>query len=474
MSSPQVFPEIDAVSVDRLSTLKRSFESSNVNKLIQNSLCSNHLEFVTEVRNYMQSRDSEFSHILEPELIVSNQGLSGRCWMFAVLNVIRHEMVRKFNLVHDFELSESYLCFYEKLEKCNFVLTKIAKMDKLDCDDRYTVGLLCGGCQDGGLWVTCSNLIKKYGVIPKTCFKESINSFNTDTMNEVLDAKLKEFALMLTSEANFDKRQDMKNDMMRQIYEILCKMLGTPPNPNEKFDWSFIMNMDLTEQIDRETKRRKTGEYENLQIKNIASVTPLEFYKFFVVNNLDEYVKLGNDPRHPYYKYYEGYDDDVVIGGEKNGFFNVPMEVITEACKKSIMDNTPVEFDCDVCKFLNHAEELMDIKAYDYDLVFEGGLNNMSKKEGLMSYGTYPAHAMVLVGVDINDDENVTKWKVENSWGRHEGENSTGYYVMSHDWFDKYTFNVVVHRKYIPRKLSRQYDAAKNNVQTLPLFDIMG
>lgn len=463
----------DAIPVEKLVKLKRDFNSSQVNKLIQNSLCSNSLERVTEDREYMQSRDNEFSHTLEPELVVSNQGLSGRCWMFAVLNVMRHELVRKFKLNHDFELSESYLCFYEKLEKCNFFLSKVSKMDKLDFSDRCTVQLLASGSSDGGLWITCANLIKKYGIIPQSCYRESIHSYSTESMNNILDGKLREFALRLVNEKDFSKRVDLKDTMMTEIYEILCKMLGTPPNPNEKFQWAFTLYLDLTDQIEREAKRRKTGDYENLQIKNTLEITPLEFYEKFVVNNFDSYCHFGNDPRNPYYQYYEG-SDDVVIGGQKNGFYNVPIELMSQMSAKSIVDNTPVEFDCDVIKYLNPAEELMDNKCYNYGLVFGENFDSLTKEQGLLCAQSNANHAMVFVGVDMTKDGKPIKWKVENSWGRHDQiEKSTGYYTMSHDWYNRYVYNIVVQDKYVPKALLRQYKKAVKTPVILPPFDIM-
>ena len=175
------------VKVSKLNKLKKQFYKDDTNRIIQNSLCSNHLFRICEVRNYMQSRDSHYSHVLDPELVVSNQGLSGRCWMFAFLNVIRHELVRKYQLPHDFELSESYLCFYEKIEKCNYFLTYFLDKDKIDSHDLKTQSVLVQGCSDGGHWITCANLIRKYGIVPKSSFRESINSFDTEMMNTVLN-----------------------------------------------------------------------------------------------------------------------------------------------------------------------------------------------------------------------------------------------------------------------------------------------
>lgn len=51
----------------------------------------------------------------------TNQASSGRCWLFATLNVIRYNVVEKLNL-GDFELSQNHLFFYDKLEKANYYL----------------------------------------------------------------------------------------------------------------------------------------------------------------------------------------------------------------------------------------------------------------------------------------------------------------------------------------------------------------
>ena len=193
----------DSNSVDlaQLKTLKMEFLKNADNKLIQNALCANSLHDVCVNREFMQSRNDHFSHVLDPILEVSNQGLSGRCWGFAVYNVMRHEIIRKLQLPLDFEFSESYLSFYEKIEKCNNILTYFLDKDIINADD-LNIRCKLMGVEDGGHWVTCVNLIKKYGIIPKICFKESTHSYCTDELNNILGYKIKEFSLRLTQEEN--------------------------------------------------------------------------------------------------------------------------------------------------------------------------------------------------------------------------------------------------------------------------------
>ncbi|WVW79039.1 hypothetical protein I302_101002 [Kwoniella bestiolae CBS 10118] len=52
-----------------------------------------------------------------------NQASSGRCWLFATTNVLRYSVIEQLKL-GEFELSQNYLFFYDKLEKANYYLEK--------------------------------------------------------------------------------------------------------------------------------------------------------------------------------------------------------------------------------------------------------------------------------------------------------------------------------------------------------------
>ncbi len=57
---------------------------------------------------------------------VTNQRASGRCWLFAATNHLRVNVVKELQL-KDFELSQAYLFFYDKLEKANYFLDQITQ-----------------------------------------------------------------------------------------------------------------------------------------------------------------------------------------------------------------------------------------------------------------------------------------------------------------------------------------------------------
>lgn len=61
---------------------------------------------------------------------MTNQKSTGCCWIYACLNGIRIPFMKHFNL-EKFEFSQSYVLFWNKIERCNFWLHNIVKTAKL-------------------------------------------------------------------------------------------------------------------------------------------------------------------------------------------------------------------------------------------------------------------------------------------------------------------------------------------------------
>ena len=74
----------------------------------------------------------------------------------------------------------------------------------------------------------------------------------------------------------------------------------------------------------------------------------------------------------------------------------------------------------------------------------------MNKAQRLEYSESLMTHAMVITGVDLDDNGKPTKWKVENSWGEKVGKK--GYYVMSDDWFSEYVYEIIIDKKYLTKK----------------------
>ena len=90
---------------------------------------------------------------------ITDQQSSGRCWLFAGLNILREKIIKKCEL-NNFELSGSYIAYYDKLERFNILLERLIlyKNDKKGLYDRYVSSLLENGMTDGGYFTQFANL----------------------------------------------------------------------------------------------------------------------------------------------------------------------------------------------------------------------------------------------------------------------------------------------------------------------------
>ena len=181
--------------------------------------------------------DHTFSKVISGQMKVTNQKASGRCWGFAGLNLFRIYLGRKYNL-KQFEFSQSYFMFWDKLEKANYFLENIISTMDESRDGRLIMHLLTNPIQDGGQWHMFINLINKYGAVPQSEMPESFQSSNSMRMNRMITRKLREYAMNLrdahTKGAKLKKLRFMKEKMLETVYSLLTIHLGSPP---EKFVW---------------------------------------------------------------------------------------------------------------------------------------------------------------------------------------------------------------------------------------------
>lgn len=111
---------------------------------------------------------------------------------------------------------------------------------------------------------------------------------------------------------------------------------------------------------------------------------------------------------------------------------------------------------------------ILDVNLYDYDGVLKTGFN--LDKAGRLDYGeSVMTHAMVFTGVNIRDDGTPDRWKVENSWSDKFGDK--GYFVMSDRWFEEFTYEVVIDKKYLSDELRK---ALETDPIELKPWDPMG
>lgn len=421
------------LSGDVIEEIRGSFEMDAHTRAMYNSITNNDISSLALNRDILREHNELFSHKIKTKGI-TNQKSSGRCWLFAGLNVLRQAAIEKHKL-KEFELSQNYLMFWDKLEKANCFLENIIEFRKRDMMDREMEFILRNPVPDGGYWENVVNLVEKYGVVPSGIMPETNSSGNTGLMNALIGRKLRADAVKLREMAeekkSVKKLRAEKTKMLGEVYKMLAMNLGEPV---KEFEWRF--------------------EDANSIVSDVNTYTPKEFFEQFVGVDMREYVDVFNDPSKEYGRHYSIDLTRNIRDGEDNHFANVKVEVLKEIASKAVLDDEPVWFGCDVGKDQSKEHGIMAMGMFDYDSIY-GTDMSMSKAERSLFRESVPNHAMVFVGVDMRDDK-PAKWLVENSWGEDKG--SEGLWTLYDTWFDTNVYSVIVKKKYVPEEVLKIFE----------------
>lgn len=501
-----------ALSEDLLTRIRRDADNDSAHTLALNAVTSTSVDTVAVNRRAIVALDPTVA-LKTDSLPVTDQKQSGRCWMFATLNVFRHEVARTLG-VESFEFSQAYLQFFDKMEKANYFLRAVAALysgqwtavdgpdvtatasgadvsaggsteagsvaPTSETQERLIDLLYQFGVGDGGQWNFCINLINKYGAVPKYAMPETQSSSNTRHMDRALHRVLRSAALRLKDlySAGQQTEATISADAviaaaLRDVHRVLSIHLGTPPT---EFDWHY---------------RTKDKEFHR-----VGRMTPREFAAQYLPSDLHNYVDLVHDPRPetPTGRRYTTQAQNNCWGTQAFTFLNVPLATLKEATLNRLHAGKPVYFACDVNRQFRsdlgvwdrHLMELNDVygvesiitdpprEAETVALSESGRLSAMSKADRMRTAESRLTHAMVFTGVDEVDGA-VRAWRVENSWGtkahkEHSEIANGGFGTMSDTWFDDNVFHVVVHRDDLPKDLLPLVDQEPT---LLPLWDPM-
>ncbi len=433
-----------AISDDMLLKFKSLYENNAANKVRRNALNAAAIDKIAyngEVRNHF---DDHFSHKVDTKGI-TDQKSSGRCWLFTSLNMLRSQAMAKHNLPK-LTFSQNYNFFYDQLEKANLFLQSVIDTSDAPMDDRQVEWLFQNPISDGGTFCGAIDLISKYGLVPSEVMAETEIANSTGTFRRLLATKLRKDGLRLRQAkakgADATKLGTMKTDQLAEIYKMLALALGEPPT---EFSW---------------TKKDSKGN--PIETKKY---TPRSFYEEYLGNDLKNgYVMLMNDPSREYWKVYRIDYDRHSYDGLDWTYLNVPMSDIKQAAIESIKDSTAMYFSCDVAKFLDRQNGILDLDNFDYESLFDTKFG-MDKAERIATKASASSHAMTLSGVDLDEKGNPKKWLIENSWGN-TGQN--GYLYATDRWMDEYLFRLVIEKKYASPKILK---ALKQEPILLPSWD---
>ena len=338
VSAQQITPEM-------MQRFRSNYQPSAQDRAIRNAIGNMDMKKLVQNQDGLDGYfDTHFTYRV-PQVGITDQKQSGRCWLFCGLNILRAEMRKTNPEMAQFEFSQSYLFFYDQLEKSNLFLQTVIDTRKQPMDERKVEALFSSPVSDGGTFTGVANLVRKYGVVPKEVMHENYNANNTVLMHFMLVQKLREFGLELREMKGTEKQlQARKEEQLQTIYRILCLTLGNPP---QEFTWSMRNSKD--------------------SVLSTETYTPLSFAdKFVHKNTITDYVMLMNDPSREYYKVYEIDMDRHTYEGDNWRYLNVPIEDMQEVAIASLKDSSAMYIGCDVGKELDSERGYLSMDNYDY------------------------------------------------------------------------------------------------------------
>ena len=434
---------VNNITHKNLANFSHKFNIKKTNKVLRNVNTKSDFKKLILKSDYIQNKKQVFNKIIDVNANVTNQKNSGRCWLFAFLNIIRYKMIKKYKLQPSFELSQNFLFFYDKLEKANYYLNYILEsystsLETLETETELVklIHMLDRLTDDGGQWNVFVNLIEKYGIVPKSNMNDHFHSTNSKELEQFYDDFLRKCGhkIRTMSKTEIAKNKDrLLQEMLFDCYKILVLFLGEPPS---KITWEYYE----TSNNDKSLKAQK-----------IANVSPLDFYKKYVPYKARDKICLINYPCKytPFYKLYNVEMAFNILGASEQNFINVPSNIMIDAVKTSINNEEGVWVGVDIKKYASHDHGFLDKEGFDYEDVF--GFDNYMKKCDALNYRqSGPVHAVVIKGYNF-DHSKTNGFLVENSWGDEKG--FKGNYYMSKSWFEDYTYQIVVDKKCVSQTI---------------------
>ncbi len=359
---------------------------------------------------------------------ITDQMKSGRCWFFSTLNILRAEMINKYDLA-DFQFSQTYGQFWDVLEKSNRFLENVMEFRNKPLDSRMNEWLFKKPIGDGGHFANAAHIISKYGIVPQEVMPERHSSTENLRLMIVVRTILRKYGLKLRDAEKSDL-QSIKEEALYNVYRVLVQNLGEPPT---EFRWAL--------------KDR------NGKVLSDKTYTPASFRDEFVRHDMEnDYVIFMDDPTKPYYRMYEVDNSRNCFEMSNWTFLNVPANELEAMGIESLKGGDMFYFSADT-----DTEAMMMEGIYGrgiYDLEEELGIDiYMTKEEMVRSCEIKSVHAMAMAGVQLDEDGKPVKWLIENSFGTARGWD--GFVVMQAEWLRTYIFRMAVEEKYVPDHLKK-------------------
>ena len=375
-----------------------------------------------------------------PSRGITDQDESGRCWLFSTLNILRAEMIARYDL-GPFQFSQTYGQFYDILEKSNRCLENIIAHRDEPLESRFNTWLFNKPIGDGGHFANAAHIIAKYGMVPQEVMPERFSSTDNVSLMKTVTRMLRRYGLQLREAKGWDL-QSVKEQALSDIYRLLVATLGEPPR---EFDYTLC---------------DKDG-----RVLSVAHYTPQTFRDTFILHDMEEdYAIFMDDPTLPYYRMYEVEESRNCYEYANWRFLNVPMSDIRKMGVASLAGGRRFYISADTMHDYLMTEGIYDTELFALDSLL-GICSTMSKEELVRSAETRSVHAIAVAGVKLDATGEPVKWVIENSYGLVRGWG--GYVAATDAWLCKYLYRFVVEKQFVDGTLLEKFNGP---VEKLPAW----
>ena len=330
---------------------------SETQHMLRQAVQNNGSRAVSLNRDILARHNEDYTVTL-PAGVPTNQFQSGRCWIFADLNSIRSTLIGEGKVGADFEFSQTYLHFFNMLEKSAKFLDQ-ATDDALKFSSgnvlRKKLTERQEGFGDGGWHEYFAFLVARYGLVPKGAMRETVSSMNTAALladlkayvttsaNEIqlFTRKMRKEGINPQSEEGQKRLEVLKSEKLNGAWDIIATHLGTPPT---EFEWRIKSEpvKSAGKTVTQMTVKKFSPGGSFHQNSGLPS-----FAKDFVQYDPRDYVTVVNDPFRERDEVFEIKDSS--IGTARPGepeynvrFINMTSDQMQNLVMKSIDGGHPV------------------------------------------------------------------------------------------------------------------------------------
>jgi bleomycin hydrolase len=362
---------------------------------------------------------------------VANQEQSGNCWLFAPLVLVRAAALQKGSISAKASFSETYLYFFDLLEKARAALFRVHRMTARReplAGDTLRQGLKheVMGLADGGEWEWAFNLIEKYGLVPSALMPATASANDTDALRVDLHERLARATRAIQRMP--EKYAAIRQQALHDVVHILVAHLGSPPS-TVRLRGRGLSPTEYTEQIVgfRATEWR------------VAISNPL--LAFHRVYERRASANTGDAPRFNLRR------------------LNLPQRRLRALVRASLKKGYAVGISADVGR--NDIEinrGIMHPAIFNRTRVYGARMiRDLPRREDIYLGVASSTHAMAIAGLDsARPDSDPIKYRVVNSWGSDLGDH--GIYHMYAEWFEENVFKLAVHESVLDDRDRLAYD----------------